>query len=312
MTPSATETGFRHELYPHRGAEEFLGGAVSFIHDALTGAEIVLVSVSPDKEHLLRDELGATGTPDGVVYVDTAALGRNPGRLIPAWREWIAVHARAGRPVRGISESQWSGRSLAESAELRYHEWLLNLAFAQSPAWWLLCPYDVTAVAPETLEAGRRCHPLVLAEGSHRPSPDYSDLPYVHEAFSSPCSPYEELAFSAGDLAAVRGKVEACAGIHGLQGTRLRELLIVCTEVAANSIKYGGGGGTLRTWAQNDTLVCEFHDQGYLDDPMAGRIRPTVEQTSGRGLWLVHQLSDLVQIRSSPETGTTIRLHFAL
>ena len=312
MTASATGSGFRHELYPHHGAEEFLSGAVSFIEEALTGEEIVLVSVSPDKEGLLRDELGDTAAKGGVVYLDAAALGRNPGRLIPAWREWITAYAQAGRPVRGISESQWSGRTPEESSELRYHEWLVNLAFAQSPAWWLLCPYDVGAVAPETLEAGRRCHPLLLADGAHGPSPLYSDRPYVYEALSSPCDPFEELVFSAGDLASVRAKAGACADAHGLDGPRLRELLIVCTEVAANSIKYGGGSGTLRTWAQGSTLICEFHDDGYLENPMAGRTRPTVEQPSGRGLWLVHQLSDLVQVRSSPQTGTTIRLHFAL
>lgn len=306
------ESGFRHELYPHRGTDEFLAGALSFIHEAVTGDEIVLVAVSTDKEHLLRDELTDSEAQAGVVYVDTDALGRNPGRLIPAWQDWITAHAKAGHPVRGISEPQWSGRTAAESAELRYHEWLLNIAFRRSPAWWLLCPYDVSALEPGILDSGRRCHPLVLTDGAHGPSGDFSEEPYPYEALASPCDPYDELEFAAGQLAAVRAKVSACAGAHGLEGERLREALIAATEVAANSVKYGGGHGTLRTWVQDGALVCEFHDDGHLDDPMAGRLRPTIEQQGGRGLWLVHQLCDLVQIRSDPQTGTTIRLNFLL
>ena len=56
-----------------------------------------------------------------------------------------------------------------------------------------------------------------------------------------------------------------------------------------------------------------FHrDAGYLEDPLAGRTMPTARQVGGRGLWLVHQLCDLVEIRSTPHEGTTIRLHTEL
>jgi hypothetical protein len=37
---------------------------------------------------------------------------------------------------------------------------------------------------------------------------------------------------------------------------------------------------------------------------------PDPDPESGRGLWLVNQLCDLVQIRSGP-SGTTIRVHMA-
>ncbi|WP_282206387.1 ATP-binding protein [Kitasatospora fiedleri] len=95
-------------------------------------------------------------------------------------------------------------------------------------------------------------------------------------------------------------------------GTRLRELLIAASEIAANSIKHGGGRGVLRTWVEDTDLICEFHDSGHLQDPLVGRLRPTADQIGGRGLWMVQQLCDLVQIRSTAETGTTIRLHTRL
>jgi hypothetical protein len=52
-------------------------------------------------------------------------------------------------------------------------------------------------------------------------------------------------------------------------------------------------------------------DAGHIEVPLAGRVRPRPEQLTGRGLWLVNQLCDLVQI-SSGHAGTVARLHMNL
>jgi anti-sigma regulatory factor (Ser/Thr protein kinase) len=57
--------------------------------------------------------------------------------------------------------------------------------------------------------------------------------------------------------------------------------------------------------------VVEVEDEGLIEEPLVGRIRPDHTQLSGRGLWLANQLCDLVQIRSGMH-GTTVRLHAAL
>ncbi|MGW4809072.1 anti-sigma factor RsbA family regulatory protein [Kitasatospora sp. NPDC004272] len=307
----AHDSAFRHELYPYDGDAQFLDGAMSFIHDARAGSELVLVAVAEPKERMLRTELEGTDAAEGVTFLDTAALGRNPGRLIPAWRDWVSKTAE-GHPVRGISESAWSEPSAAESTEYGYHEWLLNLAFAQSPAWWLLCPYDTAALEPAAVEAARRCHPMLLSGGTHGPNGSYAQEPYAFPELAPAADHHQELPYQRGMLAAVRAHVTACAGRHGLEGTRLRELLIAVCEVAGNSIKHGGGRGVLRTWVEGADLICEFHDAGHLQDPLVGRLRPTVDQVGGRGLWLVQQLCDLVQIRSTAQAGTTVRLHTRL
>jgi hypothetical protein len=55
--------------------------------------------------------------------------------------------------------------------------------------------------------------------------------------------------------------------------------------------------------------VCEVTDPGHITGPLLlGREHPTLDRPGGRGLWLVNQLCDLVQIRTSP-AGTTVRLH---
>lgn len=55
-------------------------------------------------------------------------------------------------------------------------------------------------------------------------------------------------------------------------------------------------------------VVCDVSDRGWIRQPLAGRARPSVDLESGRGLWMVNQLCDLVQLRSSP-AGTVVRLH---
>jgi anti-sigma regulatory factor (Ser/Thr protein kinase) len=60
-------------------------------------------------------------------------------------------------------------------------------------------------------------------------------------------------------------------------------------------------------WLEPGAMVVEFSDSGHLTDPLTGRLVPRLDSTGGRGLYLVHQLCDLVQVRSSPG-GTTVRV----
>ncbi|MFJ6793854.1 anti-sigma factor RsbA family regulatory protein [Streptomyces sp. NPDC091268] len=306
--PGRAPSGFRHELYPYRGEEQFLTGTLGFIHEALEADEAVVVAVPPDKTSLLQDELADEPT---VTFVDTATAGPNPGRLIAAWTAWLAQQGDGGRPVRGIGESAWrQTRSAGHLAELRYHEWLMNRAFAQSSAYSMLCPFDDTDEDQNALGALSRCHPLIRRDGQYMPNTDYlTDAVYPFDPLLGPCDPYQEISYTHGDLAAVRSKVSQCASDAGVCEDRRAKLAVAVTEIATNSIRHGGGSGTMRTWAEEAEFVCEFRDAGYISDAMVGRTCPPADQIGGRGLWLAHQLCDLVQIRSEPDRGTTVRLH---
>lgn len=113
--------------------------------------------------------------------------------------------------------------------------------------------------------------------------------------------------FEPGDLATVRAVAARCASAAGLSPQRTRELMLVVTELTANSIRHGGGGGLLSMWAREGVVVAQSRDRGRIADPLAGRRRPGLDDTSGRGLWIMHQLCALVQIRRS-ERGTVVRL----
>lgn len=302
-------TAFRHEFFPYEGDAQFLAGAMEFAESAADSGELVLVAVTEPKQRLLRTKLAALRGPPAVAFMQTGTLGNNPGRLIPAWRAWLDEHREDGRAVRAIGEPPRDKSDSAQAAELLLHERLLNLAFAQSAPWWLLCPYDTQVLSDTAIEAAGNCHPLILTGGAHEPRPGYARVPHAAGALPPPGEPNRALAYGRDDLKAVRDLVGVAADRHGVHGARLQDLLIAASEVAANSILYGGAHGTLRVWTAGSAVICEFHDSGYISDPLVGRVRPRPDQIGGRGLWLVQQLCDLVQLRSSAEGGTTVRLH---
>jgi anti-sigma regulatory factor (Ser/Thr protein kinase) len=118
--------------------------------------------------------------------------------------------------------------------------------------------------------------------------------------------------FSRDDLYDLRHAVAAHATAGGLPGERADDLALAANELACNSVLHGGGTGTLRLWRDEHRIVCEVRDRGLIDeDARVGR-RPVPGAIGGAGLWLVNQLTDLVEVRSSPESGTVVRVHMVL
>ena len=298
---------FRHEAFLYAGAEGFLRGTVPFIEAGLEAGEPVLVVVGAAKIEQLRSELGRDASE--VAFADMAEVGRNPARIIPAWRDFLAAHG-AGRPARGIGEPIDAKRSADELLECQRHEALLNVAFAGGAAWRLMCPYDVASLAPEVVAAARHSHRYVSATNHSEESLDYRGDTWVgpgEERLPEPPPDALPLAFGAGPLEAVRRFVlDQVSDTMGFD--ELSDLLVAVSEVASNSVVHGGGAGTLRVWHTDAGVVCEVRDRGWIRQPLAGRSRPDFQQESGRGLWIINQLCDLVQLRSSP-AGTVVRLH---
>ena len=152
--------------------------------------------------------------------------------------------------------------------------------------------------------AGPCPHPY--AGESMRGGHDPDELP--GGPLPAPCGEVQEIGFVERDLNSLRGAVADWARSQHLQRTPAEELVLAVNELATNSIRYGGGRGTLRMWREGGELMCEVSDAGRIADPLAGRVRPEFNRGSGRGLWIVNQLCDMVQIRSS-HAGTSIRVH---
>ncbi len=299
---------FRHEALIYSDAQEFLEGTVPFLRAALEANEPALVAVSQAQTALLEGELGADASE--VRFVDMETLGRNPGRIIPFWRQFVDEFA--GRPVRGIGEPVWPGREHHEIDECQRHESLLNVAFARPPAWSLLCPYDGSQLDDEVLACVAASHRHVAGRALAGGGEGYLDN---SDCFSGefPGRPpvMDSLAFARDGLAQVRRRVEKAAALVGAPADRTADLVLATSELAANSVLHGGGTGTMRIWRDGDRLVVEVEDRGTIAEQLVGRVRPLPAQQGGLGLWLANQLCDLVQIRSGA-AGTTVRLHAAV
>jgi len=301
---------FRHEALLYAGMDGFLAGTLPFVHGALEDEEPILVAVGADKIASLRSELGAGA--DGVAFADMALIGANPGRIIPAWRQFANRHARPGRSLRGIGEPIWAGRSPAELVECQRHESLLNFAFADTPAFRLMCPYDTSALGADVLEEAERSHPHVVEDGLYRDSTTCRDLDAVAAPFDAgmPESPpgADELSFGAEGSSPVRGFVARVAERAGLRRQQVGDLVLAVAEITGNSVVHGGGRGVVRAWEQPEGVVVDVEDRGRIEDPLAGRRRPATAQVGGWGLWLANQLCDLVQVRTFAR-GSLVRLH---
>jgi anti-sigma regulatory factor (Ser/Thr protein kinase) len=304
---------FRHEALLYYGWAEFIGGTVPFIRGGLEAGEPVLVVESSEKIELLRTALDRDA--DQVLFADMAEVGANPARIIPAWHDFVARHGAAGKQLRGIGEPIWKGRTDDELIECQRHESLLNVAFGSGPAWWLLCPYDTEKLHPSVIEEAQRSHEFVSQAGSARASADFRGFEASGAPFDiplpAPGSEAHKVVFGSEDLGSVRRVVREAAAEAGLDASRGEEFVMAANEVATNSLRHGGGGGTLLIWREPGRLLCEITDAGRYSQALADRTRPQSDPGAPRGLWLANQLCDLVQIRTMP-SGTVVRLHVHL
>ncbi len=304
-----TVGGYRHEAFLYSGTDEFLSGAISFIRRAVNAGDPVLVVVSQEKINLLRQHLA--GEADQVNFADMAHVGDNPARIIAVWQAFVADHAGSVQ-VWGIGEPVYPGRSPTELAECQLHEALLNVAFEAATPFWLLCPYDLEALAADVIDDAQRTHPFIArgverqVSGSFQP-PDPA-APFDRPVPPRPMADAAQVSFAAGGLRAVRAFVTEQAHQAGLNQDSSTALVMSVSEIASNSLRHGGGRGELRSWIDGRSLVFEVTDRGHITDPLAGRVRPALDAGHGAGLWVANQLCDLVQIYSSPR-GTTVRVY---
>lgn len=312
MTPSVDaappSSQFRHEAFFYACDTEFVSGVGRYVRDALENDESVVVAEPRDRIDVLRDALGDDA--GAVEFLDMTAIGANPARIIPIWDAVARRHQVAGRPLRGVGEPAWPGRHAAELAECRLHELLLNRAFGQGPGWHLICPYDRANLPSTVVADALRTHPAQTTILDTAPAYGIDDTD-IQRAFAAPLAPPPPTArsvdYGAGDVVMMRQVVRRIATSCGMPVVRVDELVLATNEIVVNTMRHAGASGSMLHWQQQDAVVIEFRDGGRVADPLVGRRVPPLRPEGGRGIYLVNQLCDLVQLRSS-EQGTVIRL----
>jgi anti-sigma regulatory factor (Ser/Thr protein kinase) len=126
-----------------------------------------------------------------------------------------------------------------------------------------------------------------------------------------PLSPIPESAvwssFDFRDHFGLRQRIRKAATATGLAPRTVDDVVLAVNEAVVNTVRHAGGEGRLCTWTEGGSFLCEVRDPGRIGDAMAGRRKPPIDTAGGRGLWLITQLCDLVQIRELA-AGQAIRI----
>jgi anti-sigma regulatory factor (Ser/Thr protein kinase) len=302
-------SGYRHEALMYRGDQQFARALTPFLSAGVAAAEPTLVVVAAPKIDALRRALGRDAAR--ITFADMADVGANPANIIPAWEDFVRGGS-GGASLRGVGEpitAQSEGHDLTEREN---HEALLNLAFADVAGFWLMCPYDTTAVDAAVVAEAHRNHAHISDETGHRESPAFQGGPAAARGLAKPLpEPTTEVtaaSFERTSLRSLRQLLYATAARAGMTPKRMADLVLAVSEVANNSLRHGGGSGAVRLWLDGPCLVCEVRDTGLIVDALADRRRPRADPLAPSGLWLANQLCDLVQVRSRTG-GTVVRLH---
>lgn len=286
---------------------DLLKSSQRYVQEGLEAHEPVLVAQPPAQLNRLREMLPATGA---VTYVDMTIAGRNPGRILP-WVVHDFLLKHPDRRVRVISEPLWPSRPKPAYPACAQYESLLNLALLSQEVQ-LLCPYDITHLPPHAIDDSHLAHPFVqYGTGPARPNEEYRPQA-VADVLNRPLEPAPagafQVTFGWTDLRLLRELVAERAIAAGLSPSQVAAARLAVTEAASNAVRHGGGYGTLRIWQETEHLVFDVHSPLPLSNPLAGRLQPSPDSVSGRGLTLINHVCDLVRLHGSGARGTTIRM----
>lgn len=299
---------FVHEALYYRDLAEFVAGVLAFVRAGVAAGEPCLVALPEPRLRLIEAELGPAR--DQVSFVDMAAAGKNPNRILPAVLQAFVDGSRPAR-VRIISESIYAGRSAEAVAAGVRHESLVNLAFAGIDVA-IRCPVDVAAL-PHLVPYSERTHPVIVA-GEVRPSLGFTDpvtmLAILNQPLPEPRRPVDSLVV--GDDC--RGEVvDRFLAVHadkaGLGASRVADLQCAAAAILAGAA--AEGAATLRVWAEPDRIICEIRAPGEVVDLMAGRVLPDPDSPRAHALRAADAWCDLVQTHTSA-VATVTRLHVEL
>jgi hypothetical protein len=297
---------FAHPALLYRGTAEYLATTVPFIRDGLAAGEAVGLAVPGPNLRLILAELGSDA--ERVRLLDMTRSGRHPGRIIPNVLRAFADAYPSGR-VRIVAEQLWTGRAVREYPACAHQEALINIALTGRSVS-MLCPYDADVVGPQTLADVELNHSRLIEARGERVSSAFA--PHRVMTDDRLCSHTAGPSFTFDATKTALAAQFACD-----QATRLghggdhSELKLIVGELVARSLVHGGGTGSLRIWADRGYLVCDVRHPGHITDLATGNLLTDPRKPDGRGLLMVHHLSDLVQHHSCPQ-GTTTRVYLKL
>lgn len=301
-------SALRHRAFLYEGRDEFLAVALPFVREGVAAGDPVIAVAQTPNVGALREALGDDA--EAVEFHDSRDWYLSPGRSFGGFVAFGAAHPEAAC-VRMIGEPIWPVGWDAAVAEYAHYESVFNVIARDAP-FAALCPYDVAALPDEILDHARATHPEVFTGTSLQANPAFVDPDvYCARLIDRPAGSsarvrrFPVTADLAGLCLAVRDEAVAA----GARTNGLDEFVLAVHQLAANALTHGDGRAELRTWCEERTFVCEVESHGApVSEATAGYVPCDPEHERGRGLWLVRQVCELVEVRSR-DGRTSIRVH---
>lgn len=301
--------GLQHAAMAYPAAGQMTESVLEFVAAGVDAGEAVLIASSGPVLRRLRMQLD--GRAEHVTWTGMPSASTNPRRITAAMRAFAEEHS--GQRLRYVQEPAWHLLPQEHLREAIRHEVLLNLALADTRAR-VLCAYRGRPDG-EVAASALRAHPMVVQDGRWQPRDEFDGDALIAKECDQPLTrpppSAAKLVYRANQVS-VRQFIAEQASLAGLAADRVTDLVIAAGELAANTLAHTSGPGTLWVWTAGDEILCHIEDGGQISDPLAGSLLPhPAAPGRGRGLWVVHQLCDLVEIRTGP-AGIGIRLHMRL
>jgi anti-sigma regulatory factor (Ser/Thr protein kinase) len=302
--------GARHRALIYEDPGCFVDAIARFVLDGLRDDDRVLVAVTPEKFGWLRDALGDDAAAVG--FTDSGALYERHGPMFATVVNYLSRHGSPGRGrVRIVAEQALAWRTPVDVRAYMRYEAAANVMYRRFAAS-VLCPYDASRLPELVVLDALRTHPEVLDGERPRRNEAFVDprvfvrgqINVVAAPRGSPAIVLERLE----NVASARRRVAEFAEAAGLPGPKIEELTVAVSEVATNALIHGRAPRCLWIYRRDGALVCHVADGGRgLPDPLVGYLVPDLDADGGRGLWLAHQLCDVVET-AGDETGTHVYL----
>jgi anti-sigma regulatory factor (Ser/Thr protein kinase) len=298
-----------HIGLPYRTADEYLSAALPFLTDGLRAQEPVIVVATTPQREAIRRGLGEKAErcrfEESAGWYDTPA--RAMTRYLDLWRE---RRERGAASLRILAEPLATPVTPARIERWTVFENSVNAVLASMP-FMMMCSYDVSA--PQLDESIACSHPYLARDGAISTNDCFVEpLEFERRHLATPlplaASGRQTTAFDIESAWRARDVLRRYAALHGMPPPRIDEVVIAVGEALANAIEHGGGGGTLTIFRSGDELICDITSRaGGVPDAMRGYLLPDASAPRGRGLWIMRQLCDWVELR-----GPTVRVHNVL
>lgn len=308
---AASARGFVHTAVSHRSTRELVAIVGPVVRGWLARRDRVFVNLAAERVAALRAALGEDA--DRVRWSDTYHWSPHPARRLRALQELVDGEERHGSgQLRYLGECAFPAGPPELVAEWERYDAVLNDALAAATVT-VVCTYDAGTVPGGVTDHIASTHPFLgvdpfVPSDGYQPSLEYLAPPRTLSPLPESATGVVGRPTPAEARSLVRRVLRTPGATWSSRPVQaVDDLAVVATELVTNSWQVGAESIGVSCWRNDGEMGIQVDDDGPgLDDVFAGYRRPVSAHAGGRGLWIVRQMADLVEIASNG-SGTSVR-----